>query len=108
MPDEGNAAKDGAFKLKVKLRFPDNLQSVFATNFVVQHAPDAFTLSFFEAIVPPIVGESMEEQRKAFEAVGAIDGKCVSRVVLTPAKMIELVEILNKNLEIYKKQFSKK
>ena len=91
-------------EVKLNLRIPDNIQSGFATNFVIQQQEDHFVLSFYEAIVPPVIGKSQEEQKKIYEALGTIEARCVSRIVMTPGKMIEFVAILTKNIETYKKR----
>lgn len=92
-----------AKKVRIERIYPDELQSHFVSNVVVQHQPDIFVLSFFEVWPPAILGDSDEEKRKALEAVVRVEAKCVARLVLTPGKMKEFMETMAENLQNYDK-----
>ena len=83
--------------------YPDNLQSHFVSNVVVQHQPDAFILSFFEVWPPPIIGESNEEKQRAIDSIESIEARCVARLVVTPSKMKEFLAVMNENLANYQR-----
>jgi hypothetical protein len=92
-------AKDIAMKkLRIDRIYPDDLQSHFVSNIVVQHQADYFTLSFFEIWPPAIFGETEEEKQQALDAMEQVEAKCVARLVLTPAKMKEFVQVMSENL----------
>ncbi|MBI5291177.1 MAG: DUF3467 domain-containing protein [Chloroflexi bacterium] len=86
--------------IKVKFAFPDDLQSHFVTNFIIQHQPESFVLSFFEVWPPAILGNE-EEQRAAIESFEEIEAKCIARMVITPSKVKELLAALKDNVEKY-------
>ncbi len=85
--------------------YPENLQTYFVSNMVVQHDPDIFILSFFEAFAPPILGDSPDEIKSFVEKIEKVDAKCVARIVVTPSKMKEFVHVLTDNLNKYIKAF---
>lgn len=97
MPNEEIVAK----KIRIERTYPDDLQSHFVSNIVVQHQPDMFILSFFEVWPPPILGESDEEKRQVIDAIDHVEAKCVARLVLTPSKLREFLETMSENLHNY-------
>jgi len=97
-----NGKKQVLFKeVKIERRYPDNLQTHFVSNIVVQHQPDFFTISFFEVWLPPIIGNSTEEKKHILESFDHVEAKCVSRIVVTPEKMREFAKAINENLINY-------
>ncbi len=80
---------------------PDEVTTKYATNLVVQHTDHDFTILFFEA-QPPIIVGSTDERQKTLESVKSIRAHCVARIVITPARMEEFVRVLNDNLARYK------
>ena len=100
----------GVTKKEVRLRwvFPDNLQSYYVTNLVVQHQPSAFIISFFEAWPPVIIGPTNEEKKKALQEVDSVEAKCVARLVVSPENMSSFVKVMADNLDSYEKSISKK
>ncbi len=84
-------------KIKINHKYPDNLQSYFASNFVVQHQEDHFILSFFEVYHPPIIGETEEEKIAVLDKIDHIDANCVARIVLTPEKLEDIIRALQEN-----------
>lgn len=100
MPEED---KKLLYKKSVRVEhvYPDGLQSHFVSNIVVQHQPDYFVLSFFEAWLPAILGESDEEKQAAISSVERVEAKCVARLVVTPSKMREFLEVLSENFANY-------
>ena len=91
-------------EIKIERIYPEDLQSHFVSNIVVQHQPDFFILSFFEIWPPAILGETEEEKQRAVEALDRIDSKCVARLVVTPAKMRTFVAVMSENLRIYERK----
>ncbi len=87
--------------IKLERIYPDNLQSHFVSNIVVQHEPDIFILSFFEVWPPVILGADEEEKQKELEKIKGVESKCVARLVVTPKKMAEFVKAMAENLRNY-------
>lgn len=98
---DDNKPETRAQSIRVNFVFPNDLQSHFVSNAIVQHQPEYFTLSFFEAWPPPILAPTEEEQRAAFKALASVEALCVARFVITPSKMREIVAVLKDNLEKY-------
>ncbi len=90
-------------KIKINFIFPDNLESKFVNNVVIQHQRDYFTLYFFETIPPPILGETKEEKQNYIEKIESVDSKCIARFILTPEKMEVFINAMQENLNSHKK-----
>jgi hypothetical protein len=82
--------------------YPDNLVTHFTTHVVAQFQQDHFILSFFEIFPPPLLGETDDEKLRALKALDHVDAKCVARIVVTPARMEDVIKILSENLAKYK------
>ena len=94
-----NNKKELLFKqVKIEWKYPDNLQTHFVSNIVVQHQPDFFTLSFFEIWLPPILGDKPEEKKQFIQSIDHVEANCVARIVVTPDKMREFAKAINENL----------
>lgn len=87
-----------AKEIRLERVFPDDLQSYFVSNIVVQHRTEHFVLSFFEVWPPPLLGKE-EDRQKALEELDSIEARCVARLVVTPNTMREFVEVMSDNLE---------
>lgn len=88
-------------QLKIKHTYPETLETKFATNIIVQHQPDYFILSFFENLLPAVLGETEDDKKKQFDKIKFIESKCLSRIILTPEKMKEVISVLNENYKKY-------
>jgi hypothetical protein len=84
-------------RVRIDRRYPNDLQSYFVSNIVVQHEPDRFILTFFEIWPPPIIGETDEEMQHILESLDSVEAKCVARIVLSPNKMEEFLRVANEN-----------
>jgi hypothetical protein len=86
-------------ELAVPIRWviPDDLDVLWASNFVVQHSSREFILSFFQA-PPPLLIDPTEEELKAALKDG-YPAKAVARISLSPAAVKELIGILQTNLD---------
>lgn len=85
--------------------YPTALETRHANNVVVQHDQDNFFLSFFDVWAPIIVGTD-EEKEKQIASIDHIDAKCVARIVLSPTRAQELIELLAENVLVYKSRFN--
>ena len=84
--------------------YPDNVKSNFVTNMIVQNQSDYFTISFFEALIPPILGDTEDKRKEELQSVQRIQAKCVSKIFVTPQKMKDFVKVLNKNFKNYEQK----
>lgn len=80
---------------------PDNVQSQYASAVFVQPGPYEIALSFFEAR-PPILTGTPEENKAKLEQLGAIQGKCVGRIIIDPDLVPNFIEALRSGLEGYR------
>lgn len=86
-------------QIPIERKYPTDLQSYFVSNMVVQFQPDHFIISFFEVWPPAIIADTDDERQQALETVDHIDANCVARVVLTPSRMKEFIQVLNDNYQ---------
>lgn len=98
MTQESN--KNGKL-VRLNYIYPENLQTNFVSSLVVQHQPEHFTLSFFEVFPPPILGDTPEEKENLLKSIEQLNAKCVSRIIVTPGKMKEILAVMTENLKNY-------
>jgi len=87
--------------VRIDFTFPDDIQSYFVSNAIVQHQPEYFTLSFFEAWLPLVLSPTNEDGESNPDELPSVSARCVARLVMTPGKMREIVAALNENLKKY-------
>jgi hypothetical protein len=94
-------------RVRIKYNYPDDLKSQFIQQVIINHEPEHFVISFFEVWTPPILADTENEKRKIFESLESVEAKCVSRVVVTPSKMKQMVKAMVENLDQYEEKFGK-
>lgn len=88
--------------LPIDWYIPEDMETKFATNLVVQWTDKEFILSFFETF-PPFLFGTMEEQQAKIKELKSAHAKCVVRIVVLPERMNEFVKILQDGLEMKSK-----
>src|SRR2546429_3614818 len=73
--------KGGKRDVKLLMKLPDDLPTLYVDNVNVVHTPNDFTLSFLQAR-PPLFSEQAE-----LDNMDAIEARCVARLVVTPLRM---------------------
>lgn len=81
--------------IPLKREYPEDLESNFVSNVVVQHQADHFVLSFFEVWPPPILGDTEEELEHILDSIEEIEATCVARLVVTPRRMREFIDVMS-------------
>lgn len=94
-------------QVRVVRKYPEELQSFFISNIVVQHEPDRFILSFFEVWPPVIIGETDDEKKRLLDSLESVEAKCVARIVLSPERMKEFLQIANDNYSKFEQMMLK-
>lgn len=89
--------------VRVRRKFPENLETHFANHTVAQFDADYFILSFFQAW-PPIIMGTEEEKKEQLGQLEEIEAKCVARIVLTLDQMEDYAESVAEILENYKQR----
>ncbi len=85
--DNKNAVTLDNLQIKVNFRIPGRMPSVYAHNMLIQAGEDEITLSFYEVILPPIMGTPSEEQVNALKEIGLV-AECVARVTVAKSKFL--------------------
>lgn len=91
-------------RLPLEWSVPDDLVSRYATNMVVQHTKQEFTVSFFEVRMPIALG-TPEEIKAALQRLAGVKAQCVARVIVAPEHMAEFIAVLQDNLKTYRASF---
>ena len=95
-------SKPLAKQVKLKYIYPEDLQTHFVSNIVVDHQPDRFVISFFEVFPPPVLAESDADRQRIVDSLDSIDAKCVARLVVTPQTMEQFVRVMSENFGNYR------
>lgn len=91
-------------KLPLDFRIPEWMSVSYVTTVVAQHTEHEFVISFFEVTPPLIVGDAEDVRRRQHEYT-SVPATCVARVALAPARMEQLISVLQENLENYRNRF---
>jgi hypothetical protein len=83
-------------RLPIEWFVPDDLETRYATNFVVLHTQTEFMLYFFE-VVPPISLVTSTGGTQTFENVESVQAKAIARIVVSPSRMPEFMNALQEN-----------
>lgn len=88
--------------LPIEWHIPEDLESKYATNLVIQNTPNEFILSFFETRPPLLLG-TKEEQATKLKEMESVRATCISRIVVAPERMNEFVKIIQESLEKFRR-----
>lgn len=82
----------------IKLDFivPDDMVCEFADNLLVIHTQNEFVLSFMQTRFPTILKPEDVHKLTTVESV------CISRIIVTPAMMEQMITALQTNFDKYK------
>jgi hypothetical protein len=86
--------------LRVGWHFPEGIQSRYADNVLVQVGQHDMIISFFETQIPILLGQP-EMNKELLEALGTIRADCVSKIVVSPDFIPELIKALEIGLANY-------
>ncbi len=86
--------------LPIDWHIPDNVQSRYANNVLVQSAQHEIVISFFEALLPPLVGTPEDNVAKLRE-IGSIRADLVARIIVAPGILPSIISALQTGLEKY-------
>ena len=103
MNDEGKKGEElprPMVTLPIKWHVPDNIQSRYVHDVVVQPGKHEITVFFFEALLPPFIG-SGEEYRAFLVEQGSVTEECVGKLILSPGLVPEVIKALQVGLDNY-------
>ncbi len=78
--------------------YPEDMVSSYATNMLVQNGDQELYVSFFE--VPPPVLFNPEDAQK----LESVNAECIARIIITPDRMAKFIEVLQQQLDTFKKK----
>jgi Protein of unknown function (DUF3467) len=98
---EQEPQQSGGIVLPVDWHFPEDVQSRYANNVLVQNSQYEFIISFFEMQFPLLLG-SPEENKVKLEDMESIRAECVSKIIIPHELMQGLINSLQTELEKYR------
>jgi hypothetical protein len=93
-----------ARNIPIQWLVPPDLRAEYATNVLAQHGEHEIYLLFFQAEPPIILGELVERE-KQLNTLTAIPAKCVAKVIVSPDRLGEIIELLKTQLETHRQNF---
>lgn len=95
MPDDNNTSQ---IILPIEWHIPDEIQSRYATNVIIQKLENEYRISFFEMLPPIILGDPSETAKK-LKQYESIRANCVAQIIIAENKMPGLVKAFQDLLE---------
>ncbi|MDP2951968.1 MAG: hypothetical protein Q8O76_01460 [Chloroflexota bacterium] len=95
-----NSGEEEAIILPVVYVGTEDSPILFANNFVIQHTQKEFILTVGQ-IQPPILLGSPEIRREQAKRLSYVPVKVVTRLGFTRQRLVELIQVLQDNLQIY-------
>ena len=86
--------------LPIEWHIPDNAQSRYANNVLVQSTPHEIVISFFETQIPPLAGTAAENVDRLRE-MGSVRADLVARIIVAPGLLSSIISTLQTGLETY-------
>lgn len=94
------AETDKTLQVRLKYAFPEPLQAVYANQLVIQHTPEEFLISFYQAFPPANLDG--RDLRETLEQAGGVPAQCVARVAITKDRMPAVVDAFVENLRQFR------
>jgi hypothetical protein len=79
---------------------PDSLPVLLANQFIVQHFQDEFIITVGQ-VVPPALSGDKQARTAQLQQVEHVTARPLARVALTRARLVELVQQLEAQREVY-------
>ena len=95
-----NQERQQGITLPIKWNIPDDIQSRYANNVLVQSGPYEIVISFFETQYPLLAG-SPEENKAQLEQLGVVQANCVSRIIVSPELLAVIIDAMQTGLNAY-------
>ncbi len=86
--------------LPIDVHVPDTIHNQYVDNLIVQPGKREISLFFFETHIPPFTGTA-EEVREYLLKKGSVRFECVSKLVVAPQLVPELIKALQDGLNNY-------
>ena len=98
---EARQDQSKGISLPIDWHSSEEVQSRYVNNVLVQAGLYEIVVSFFEIQQPVLLGQP-EENRKRLEELGSVRAECVSKLVISPEFIPNLIDALKTGLESYR------
>ena len=86
----------------IEWHIPENIQSRYVTNVIVQVGANEIFISFFESQIPILMG-TQEENSTALKRLGTVKAECIGRFVVAPDLMPDIINALQTGMDAYQR-----
>jgi len=86
--------------IPIEWTIPEDIQSRYVTNALVQVGPNEIYVSLFEIQLPLLFG-TPEESKAQLQQTKSVQAKCVGRFVVAPDIMPDVIKSLQAGLDAY-------
>ena len=97
MSEEEQENQSTSVAVPIDWHIPDNIITPYASNMFVQAGEYEMILTFFQAKMPLLTG-TPEENKTKLEQLDAIKAECVSRIIVPPDLIPNIIKALRDNL----------
>lgn len=87
-------------QVPIEWHISEDIDSKYATNLVIQHSEHEFIINFFEMRHPLILGDP-DQVRKQWEKLESVRAECVARIIVSPDRMQEFINVMQADLNKY-------
>lgn len=87
--------------IPVEWHIPDQIESRYATNVLVQAGQNEIVISFFETQLPILTG-TPEENAARLEQLASIRANCIGRIIVAPDLVPNIISALQTGLNAYR------
>jgi hypothetical protein len=92
---ENKKTKEQVLEIPIKWHVPDTITTRYANNMVIQIIENEFKISFFEMKIPIRIGDNLPPPSE-------IQADCVASVIVSPAKLPQFIEVMQKHFDKFK------
>jgi hypothetical protein len=92
---ENEKTKEQVIEIPIKWHIPDTIITRYANNMVIQIIENEFKISFFEMKLPIRIGDNLPPPTEA-------EAECVASVIVSPAKLPQFIEVMQKHFNKFK------
>jgi len=98
---------DDLFEVKLIYSSTETVPALYANQLIVQHSPQEFLISFYQAFPLPVLDGGPEATRKKIQELGGIPAQCIARIAIPKERMPAVVEAFVTNFKMYQERLEK-
>lgn len=77
-------------QIPIEWKIPETMRALFANQMLVTQTDGQFVVTFFEAVVPPV----LEGDTEGIKRIESVPATAIARIALPPSKMLDIIKAL--------------